>query len=434
MEKTFPLDRDLPPEAAAAVAIVRKLAGAGHQALLAGGCVRDLLLGTAPKDYDVATDAPPARVCELFRTTRQVGAQFGVVLVRQRRRWVEVATFRADGAYLDGRHPVAVTLSDLRHDAQRRDFTLNGMYLDPLSMRVVDYVHGRADLEARLIRAIGDPEQRFAEDYLRLLRAVRFSARLRFPIEARTRAAIRASADRLEHVAAERVREELARMLAHPNRAVAWRLLGECELRPHLWPRAGWSDEEARRAEAILERLPADASFELALATLLIQKRPADIERIARSLTLSNDERDTVRWLVEHQADLDQPDAIDLASLKRLMARGAFGELVALARARYQELPEPEQLTLALARRTGSIPTESVAPAPLVTGQDLLARSIPNGPIYGQILEELYTQQLNEQIRTRPEALAVLDRLLAEWDRDVAGDRAKARHRPGREG
>ena len=241
MQEVYPFRGALPGAAAAAVATVRALANAGHQALLAGGCVRDLLLGQVPQDYDVATDARPERVVALFRATRQVGAQFGVVLVKKHHRWIEVATFRSDGPYLDGRRPVQVTLSDARHDALRRDFTVNGMFLDPLSLRVIDYVGGQPDLAACLIRAIGEPAARFDEDYLRLLRAVRFAARLGFSIEPATLASIREHAPTLASVAAERVREELEKMFAHPTRCQAWDLLGECGLRPFLWPRAGWT-------------------------------------------------------------------------------------------------------------------------------------------------------------------------------------------------
>ncbi len=190
MTETFPLAGELPAESAGAVAIVRTLVAAGHRALLAGGCVRDLLLGSPPHDYDVATDAPPERVTTLFSNTRLVGAQFGVVLVKKKRRWIEVATFRTDDVYLDGRRPVRIALSDARHDALRRDFTVNGMFLDPLAREVIDYVGGRPDLAARVIRAIGAPAARFAEDHLRLLRAARFAARLDFALEPVTLAAV----------------------------------------------------------------------------------------------------------------------------------------------------------------------------------------------------------------------------------------------------
>lgn len=412
MSATVPYRGELPAAAEGAVGIVRRLHDAGHQALLAGGCVRDLLLGRTPQDYDVATDAPPERVSALFRPTRLVGAQFGVVLIKRRGRWVEVATFRRDGPYVDGRHPVQVTLSDARHDALRRDFTVNGMFLDPLAMELIDYVGGRADLEARLIRAIGKPAERFAEDQLRLLRAVRFAARLGFPIEPVTREAIRSHAGALPRVAPERVRDELERMLAHASRATAWRLLRECGLLPHLWPRAEWSDAEVARVAVLLERLPPDTPFEATLSVLLAESGGTEIERIARDLTLSNQQREWTAWLVAHQADLDEPQQPALAALKRLMAHPAWSVLRTLAAARHADHPDSAQRAGVLARRVAEVPAEAIAPPPLVTGTDLLQRRVERGPIYSEILDALYTRQLNDELRDRDAALAALDELL----------------------
>lgn len=412
MGATISYEGSLPSAADGAVRIVRRLAEAGHQALLAGGCVRDLLLGRAPQDYDVATDAPPDRVAALFRPTRHVGAQFGVVLVKMNRRWIEVATFRVDGPYLDGRRPATVTLSDAQHDAQRRDFTVNGMFLDPLPMQIVDYVGGRPDLHARIIRAIGNPAARFAEDYLRLLRAVRFSAYLDFAIEPDTLAAIRSHAPTLARVAPERVREELERMLAAPSRQRAWQLLGACGLRPYLWPGSDWSPSRAREIDALLARLPDSATFELVLAVLLADRDSAELERIARALTLSNEQRETTAWLVAHQADLDDPTAPTLAALKRLLAHPAFASLRHLAAARHHDLPDGPARTSRLAARVGPIPPDAVQPSPLVTGDDLLARRVPTGPAYKEILDELYTRQLDETLSTRADALRTLDELL----------------------
>lgn len=413
MSELAPFEHALPPAAAGAVGIVRALAAAGQEALLAGGCVRDLLLGRAPQDYDVATDAPPERVCELFRPTRKVGAQFGVVLVKKRRRWIEVATFRADGPYLDGRRPATVTLTDARHDALRRDFTVNGMFLDPLAMNVIDYVGGRVDLEARVIRAIGDPAQRFNEDHLRLLRAVRFAARLDFPIESVTLAAIQSHASDLAQVAAERVREEFQKMFAHPARRRAWALLGECGLLPYLWSGAAWDAAQLRRVETLLGRLPAEAPFELALAVVLAWRPPTDIQRIARDLTLSNEQRETTAWLVAHQTDLDDPAAPSLGDFKRLMAGPAFPALQMLARARYEDMPDGAQRQAALARRAAAIRPEAVQPPPLVTGEDLLERGVEPGPVYREVLDALYTRQLEEVLQSRAAALRTLDELLA---------------------
>ena len=206
------------------------LRDAGHIAYFAGGCVRDLLLGIEPKDWDIATDAPPSRVRELFLSTQAVGAAFGVILVRHRRSVVEVATFRAEGPYLDGRHPSKVTFTTAEQDAQRRDFTINGLFLDPTEDRVIDYVGGQADLKAQRIRAIGDPDARFEEDHLRMLRAVRFAARFGFTIEQQTAAAIVAHAGQLKRISPERIAEELRMMLTSATRVDAWRMLWELQL------------------------------------------------------------------------------------------------------------------------------------------------------------------------------------------------------------
>ena len=210
---------------AAALDIIATLRSAGHIALLAGGCVRDLLLNRTPKDYDVVTDATPRRVKELFPRARQVGAKFGVMLVRRYRHDVEVATFRADGTYSDGRHPDQVTFGTEQEDAARRDFTVNGMFCDPAEERIIDHVGGREDLEAGVIRTIGVPAERFAEDHLRMLRAVRFASTLGFELAPETLAAIRQHAPKLELISAERIWQELVQILVGSARARGWTLL-----------------------------------------------------------------------------------------------------------------------------------------------------------------------------------------------------------------
>lgn len=416
MSESFPFPGVLPAAAEPAVQIVRKLADAGHVALLNGGCVRDLLRGDEPKDYDVATDAPPDRVCGLFPKTRKVGVQFGVVLVKKGRSWVEVATFRVDGPYLDGRRPSEVHFGDARLDAQRRDFTINGMFLDPLASpaTVIDYVSGRADLETRFVRAIGDPAARFAEDHLRLLRAVRFAARLNFEIEPATLAAVRADAAKLRRVAPERVREELEKMLASPTRRRALQLLNETGLLPHLWAGATWRPEQIAAAESYLERLPLALSSEPAFAALVADRPPREIDDLCRKLTFSNEQRETVLWLARHQADLDDPAAPSLADLKRLMAHPAFNLLRALAEARYQALLDDAARLrrAALEKRLAAIDPTRIQPPPFVGGDDLAARGVPPGPLYKKILDELYTRQLNEEFNSREEALQAMEDLL----------------------
>src|SRR5215212_10163592 len=220
-----------PCERADAEAVLRRLRHNGHEAYFAGGCVRDLLLGLEPKDYDVATDAQPQRVRELFTKTEAVGAAFGVILVRHGRSVVEVATFRSDGSYLDGRRPSEVKFTTAQEDAQRRDFTINGLFMDPLAEdRVIDFVGGKEDLAARRLRAIGDPSSRFAEDHLRLLRAVRFAARFGLEIAPSTAMAIEQHANLLKGISPERIAEELRLMLTASTRGTAWMLLWKFRL------------------------------------------------------------------------------------------------------------------------------------------------------------------------------------------------------------
>lgn len=411
---TTQLPAELPPDSEPAVRIVQTLRAAGHTALLAGGCVRDLLRGEPPSDYDVATDATPRRVCELLRPTRQVGAHFGVVLVRSGRRWVEVATFRTDGQYRDGRRPEEVTFGSAEQDALRRDFTINGMFLDPLERRVLDYVGGLEDLAGCRIRAIGEPSRRFAEDHLRLIRAVRFAARLSFEIEPATFDAIRTHAVRLSLVATERVREELERMLAHPSRRAAVELMHRAALLPHLVPGLSWTDSQVAAVLVRLERLPADATFEAAMACLLAEFSSEATNEACRRLTCSNEQRETIRWLVANQAALDQPGRIELAALKRLMAHPAFGDLRSIAAGRFEDLADGRTRSAALQRRLDAIDPASVQPAPLVTGDDLHALGLAPGPVYKELLDELYTAQLNEQLQSREDAMNALHRALRQ--------------------
>ena len=261
------------PQRRQALAIVSRLREAGHIAYFAGGCVRDLLLEKTPKDYDVATDATPQRVRELFRNSQAVGAAFGVILVRGGGTSIEVATFRSDGRYLDGRRPSEIQFTDAEQDAKRRDFTVNGLFLDPVDDRVIDFVGGLNDLAARRIRAIGDPAKRFDEDSLRLLRAVRFSARLSFEIEPATAEAIRAHSEQLRRISPERMAEELRLTLSPTTRRAAWPMLWDLGLIQQVFrflPAAG--NDAARNGEFLFVRVaPSETvSFGLALAAAAI--------------------------------------------------------------------------------------------------------------------------------------------------------------------
>ncbi|MBN1344629.1 MAG: CCA tRNA nucleotidyltransferase [Phycisphaerae bacterium] len=391
----------------AAIDIIRRLRDNGHVALLAGGCVRDMLLGLDPKDYDVATDAVPQRVVELFQRTRQVGAQFGVVLVKERRIWVEVATFRSDHSYEDGRHPVSVTFSDPESDAARRDFTINGMFLDPLAEEVIDYVGGQRDLRAGIIRTIGPAPQRFAEDHLRLIRAVRFAGRFEYTIEPETREAIREHAAMITRVSAERIREELEKILKDAHRAAAVRLLADVGLLDHLWPGSEWTGERIDLSAAMLEKLPKRTGFVLPLACLLIHWPRQEVNSVCRELTCSNDVRKRVVWLVERIEALTDAQALGLADLKLLMQSPDFGNLETLTGAWLEATGRSTEAYRRIVERASEVSRDEIAPEPLIDGDDLIAMGLSPGPLFSTVLDRVYRAQLEGGVTTKAEATAM---------------------------
>jgi poly(A) polymerase len=392
----------------AALSVMDSLRSAGHVALLAGGCVRDRLLGRAPKDYDVATEARPDRVRELFPSARLVGAKFGVVLVQRFGHNIEVATFRSDGTYTDGRRPDEVTFGDAREDALRRDFTINGLFFDPVSDTVIDYVDGQTDLQAHIIRTIGDPEIRFAEDHLRMLRAVRLSSRLGFAIDPNTAAAISRLGAKLRAISPERIWMELEQILSEPTRGAGWRLLETLGLRAHLssdWSVDPVADSIARGRLDALPQVGVDAG--LALAAALPDCEPPRLEVICRSFRLSNQLTDQVLWLKQNLAGAHRAASMEVADFKPLRASASWPLLLELLRvdliARGRDLDVYE-----VAKRRGeTISQLDAAPPALVTGDDLLALGFPAGPLLGEILRAVYRAQLNETIRSRDEGIAV---------------------------
>ena len=377
--------------------VVRQLQEAGHEALFAGGCVRDELLGLVPKDYDIATAALPEEVRSLFPRSLSVGQAFGVVeVLGPKPLRVQVATFRRDGTYSDGRHPDQVVFSSAHEDALRRDFTINGMFYDPLRDKVIDFVGGRDDLQRRILRAIGDPHQRFAEDRLRLLRAVRLAARFECTIEPATWQAIRQRADTLgQGVSAERIQDELRKMVADPHRVQAFRLLQESGLAAVILP------EWDAATLPLLERL-AQPSFALALAALLHPLGAAVARQIGLRLRLSNEDRERAEWLVKHVDVLQDAEELRPARLKTLMTHPGAEELLELTRAR----GFVRQAEWAQARRQAWQREGSLNPPPLVTGNDLLALGLKAGPLFKQLLSEIRDAQLDGDLHTREEALA----------------------------
>jgi poly(A) polymerase len=395
-----------------ATAVVRRLHDAGHVAYFAGGCVRDLLLGRPAKDYDVATTARPEEVREIFgkRHTLAVGQSFGVIIVLPSPRDgippVEVATFRTEGDYRDGRRPSRVSFCTPQEDAQRRDFTINGMFYDPLDCRVLDYVGGERDLAEGLVRAIGKPRDRMREDKLRMLRAPRFAAALEFRIEDATAAAIRDMAPELTVVSAERIAQELKKMLLDRHRRRAVELCLELGLLMVVAPELQTVEFAAAR-DRILRALGLlnEPSFELSMA-VLFQTLPSDaaVVELCRRLRLSNEETTRMAWLIAHQHDLRTASSWSAARLKRCFARPESRELLEMLRV--QLLAEEGDLhpLLFCEEFLARTPPLELNPRPLLTGADLIAMGLSPGPRFRELLEAVRDGQLNGELRTPEDA------------------------------
>jgi poly(A) polymerase len=406
------------PPRAFALEIVQRLRTAGFEALWAGGCVRDELLGLAPKDYDVATSATPEQIREVFgrRRTLPIGASFGVITVLGPRAagQIDVATFRSDAVYSDGRHPDSVTFTTAEHDAQRRDFTINGLFFDPIAERVVDYVGGQADLARRVIRAIGDPRLRLGEDKLRMLRAVRFAAAFTFQIEPATLRAIQDMAAEVTTVSAERIGAEIRRMLVDKNRAVALELLRETKLLPQVLPEVAKFDaatfEQTKDRLAVLEA----PLLSLALATMLSGETKAPeaelslaAQALGRRLRFTNKEIERTVWLLRHAANIAQALQLPWPRLQRLLVHEGSLELIALREA----IAGPNDSAAAFCRERLAWPGERLNPPLLLDGGDLIAHGLAPGPTFASLLEKIRDSQLNGEINSRDEALALVDRL-----------------------
>ena len=404
-----------------ALEVVRKLRAADFEAYWAGGCVRDKLLGREPKDYDVATNATPEEIRSVFgrHRTLALGAAFGVITILGPRQagQVEVATFRQDAGYSDGRHPDSVRFSSAREDAQRRDFTVNGLFYDPIAERVIDYVGGQDDLDRRVIRAVGDPIERFTEDKLRMLRAVRFSAAYEFSLEAKTLEAIRRMASEITVVSPERISTEMQRILVDRNRAKGMRLLLETGLAAVILPEVVPSNEKLRqgfeRSLRVIDRFNGPG-FSLVLASLLHNRvDAADAEKVCRKWRLSNRQTDRVTWLVENHLALKGARTKPWSELQKIVVIQGIDDLLALSEAECQVAGVDTQ-DIDWCRSLLERPAEELDPPPLLAGDDLISHGVAPGPNYGILLQQVRDAQLDEEIRTREEALALVDRMLAE--------------------
>lgn len=417
---------DVVEQRAYAVKIVRELRAAGFEACWAGGCVRDELLGRQPDDYDIATSATPKQIRKLFghKRTLAVGAAFGVIVVLAERRSAgqfDVATFRSDGKYSDGRHPDDVSFGTAEEDAARRDFTINGMFYDPVAEELIDYVGGKADLEAGLIRAIGDPEERFAEDKLRMLRAVRFAARFDFEIERATRNAVEKHVVEINVVSPERIAKEMEQLLLYPRRTKGLellRLLGLLRvLLPEVADRAAESHPAWQHTLNVLNALE-EPTFPLTLAALLhgVRPDPAEAAEVAEGITrrwrLSNHDIDRVSWLVAQQRALDDGERQPWSRLQPVLIEPGSGELIALVKA-LREVAKHNLDDIEFCRDRLRLPDEELNPPPLLSGGDLIEHGIARGPIFKVLLEKVRDAQLDGQVESKEEALAFVDKLVS---------------------
>jgi poly(A) polymerase len=426
-----------------AISVIRTLRDAGHPAYLVGGCVRDLILGREPADYDVTTRATPEQVMSLFPETYAVGAQFGVVLVPSPdKTWtVEVATFRSDGGYSDGRRPDSVRYSqDAREDAERRDFTINGLLLDPLRHdEVLDYVGGRKDMEARIVRTIGDPERRFGEDKLRLLRAVRFAARLGYEIEPVTFSAIRKLAPQIHQVSRERVADELSKMLTEGRARRAFELLDATGVLPEVLPEISAMKGVAQPPEyhpegdvwlhtlLLLENLPQPCSRTQAWGALLhdVGKPPTFrvapdrirfdghvevgvkmAEEICRRLRFSNVDTEQILALIHHHMRFGDLQRMKESTLKKFLRLPRIEEHI--EQHRLDCLASHRDLSLYdFAReKLAAMGPDAMRPTPLVTGADLIAQGYQPGPQFKEILAAIEDGQLEGRLQSKEQALA----------------------------
>lgn len=439
-----------------AVGIVETLRRKGHQAYLVGGCVRDLLLGREPADFDVTTDATPDEVMRIFPETYSVGMQFGVVLVPARgaegaafnglssdskSNPIEVATFRSDVGYSDGRHPDQVQFSkNPEKDVQRRDFTINGLLLDPLNNEVLDFVGGREDLEAKIIRTIGDPERRFAEDKLRMLRAVRFAARFGYEIDSASFAAIQKHAAEIHQVSRERVRDELTKMLTEGNAREAFLLLDDSgllkEVLPEISAMKGVEQPPQFHPEGdvfvhtllLLHKLPHPSAATLAWGALLhdVGKPPtfrvADRIRfdghvevgvkmarnILQRLRFSNADCDQILALVNNHMRFADVQRMKDSTFKKFVRIPLFDEHLALHRIDCLSSHGDLSSYDFTCERMAAIPAETIRPAPLITGVDLIKAGYTPGPLFKEILAGIEDEQLEDRLHTPQEAMQVV--------------------------
>jgi poly(A) polymerase len=390
----------------AAIEIVNELRRHGHEAYFVGGCVRDMVMKIEPADYDIATSARPEEIIRIFPRTEAIGAQFGVVLVIKHGHPFEVATFRSDEAYVDGRRPTGVIFTDVKQDVLRRDFTINGLLYDPVRGEIRDYVNGRADIDAKIVRAIGDPHARFEEDKLRILRAVRFGARLGYTIEPETWEAVRRMAPKIHQVSQERIREELTRILTEGQAARGMQMLEDSGLRAEILPELQWT-EHMERSLQLMEK---GALPDYAVAVMLHHTPIGDVQHVVQRLKFSRAEMHHILALVENLPRFSSVREMSTSTLKRFFRLDRFEDHLKLARIHAAAVGEtPVNYTYASEKRN-ALANEEIWPQLLITGNDLIAMGFNPGPKFKEILTRAEDEQLEGRLTTREEAIEFIKR------------------------
>ncbi len=367
--------------------------------MLAGGCVRDTLLGREPKDYDVATSARPEQICKIFRRTVRVGAKFGVIIVMIESHQIEVATFRADTGYSDGRRPDKISFTSAENDALRRDFTINGMFFDPIKNEVLDFVNGQKDLKKKVIRTIGKADERFSEDYLRMLRAVRFAGQLDFKIEKNTLAAIKQHHSLITKISGERIAMELESLMAAAKRIKGLKLFVQTGLAGEIFPVL---KDKINFGMNVFKYLLKDATFELAVAGLFAGCENAEAMKNLDILKLSTSKLKHIDFLLDKRDFLN--NNLSLAELKTIVSQPYYEDLYVFQKAILKaERKKLTKLNL-IAKRAKALVGRDLQPKPLLNGHEIMALGAKTGPQVGQISKELYIEQLSENIANKDDA------------------------------
>jgi tRNA nucleotidyltransferase/poly(A) polymerase len=389
-----------------AFAIIRELQRHGHEAYLVGGCVRDKVMGIEPADYDIATSARPEEIMRIFPRTAGVGAQFGVVLVIYYGHPYEVATFRSDEAYIDGRRPSGVVFTDAKQDVLRRDFTINGLLYDAVQDRVIDYVGGQADIQAKVVRAIGDPYARFEEDKLRILRAIRFAARLGYTIEINTWHALCSMSAKIHQVSSERIRDEISRILTEGQSPRGFRMLEDSGLRGQILPEVQPTEHLDRSLRLLRPGVQAD----FAMAVLLHETPLEQVQAIIERLKFSRAEMHHVIALRENLPSFKRIRSMSTSELKRFFRLARFEDHLELARIQLTAAHETLEDFAHALRKRQEWSDQDITPEPLLTGDDLISMGFAPGRQFKEILTRVEDEQLEGTLTDHEQAVDFVKR------------------------